>query len=173
MGSSDSSWSGAEQEQTMRASTLKLFPLLLTAAVARDCHEGEECVPASSCPQYLSDNEKRGFLDINTEEYGAITDNLADMVCNKDEVKVCCRSEELELTDYTQDEVAGGVRPGFRSPFGGIGNVNTRSEFSRCPEAYSCLKRNRAARRFCCRPFYKNGNKICRYARNCFPLWNE
>merc|ERR1711988_1337008 len=105
MGSSDSSWSGAEQEQTMRASTPKLFPLILTAALARDCHEGEECVPASSCVQYLSDNEKLGFLGVNTEEYGAIRDNLADMVCKKtsdeDEGKVCCRSEELELTDYT------------------------------------------------------------------------
>merc|ERR1711988_193469 len=170
MGSSDSSWSGAEQEQTMRTSPLKIFPLILTAALARDCHEGEECVPISSCVQYLSDNEKLGFLGANTEEYGAIRDNLADMVCNKDEGKVCCRSEELELTDSTQDEVAGGVRPGSGSAVGGSVEIKPGSKFSRCPEAYSCLKKDRAARRFCCRPFYKNGNKTCRYAKNCFPL---
>ena len=125
----------------MRTSPLKLFPLLLTAAVTRDCHEGggghlgvvsqsEMLTPSfqrsvsppsavrstsvitrRSVRHYQSSTDwiliynlitLSGFLGVNTEEYGAIRDNLADMVCketsDEDEGKVCCRSDELELT---------------------------------------------------------------------------
>ena len=51
-----------------------------------------------------------GQHGVNTEEYGIIRDSLRDQICVEptdwEEEKVCCRSEELELTVERPDPVS-------------------------------------------------------------------
>ena len=55
-----------------------------------------ECIPASSCQQYIEDNERLGSFDNQSDEYQEISSKLEAQICEltaEREEKVCCRSQ--------------------------------------------------------------------------------
>ena len=56
----------------------------------------EECIPASSCQQYIEDNERLGSFDNQSDEFQEISSKLEAQICEKTpgrEERVCCRNE--------------------------------------------------------------------------------
>jgi len=150
---------------------LIIFPVLLSGLVAaRDCNKDEECVLASNCTQYTEDSEDLGFLPVNSEAYDVMEKGLDEQICaiNKrtGEEKVCCK-EEVELDEQ---EVSGGSRLEEASAGGGTIAIDGTTIFNSCSSRYSCQKRNKAGRKFCCRPHIKrgSGDQTCRGARRCY-----
>ena len=55
-----------------------------------------ECIPASSCQQYIEDYERLGSFDNQSDEYQEISSKLEAQICEltaEREEKVCCRNE--------------------------------------------------------------------------------
>ena len=59
----------------------------------------EECIPASSCQQYIEDNERLGSFDNQSDEYQEISSELDDQICEQAyigrEEKVCCKKKKV------------------------------------------------------------------------------
>ena len=57
------------------------------------CEDDQECIQSEKCPEYKSQRERlRSYQNAgNTNEYESLKIQLKELVCNKQQRKICCR----------------------------------------------------------------------------------
>ena len=57
------------------------------------CEEDRECIPSEKCPEYNSDRERLQSYskDGKTNDYENLKLQLQNLVCNRQQRKICCR----------------------------------------------------------------------------------
>ena len=70
------------------------FLLCVIAQKDSECQDGFKCVPVIGCFHYKKQQDRLKQLSKGSSEFKAIRKELASLVCNKRERKICCDTTE-------------------------------------------------------------------------------